>query len=315
MTPADLPKLLGDYLRTQAALFAAVSSHGTIIGTAREIALIEFVRGLLPKRFEVLSGAIAPETRGVLGKAANQLDVMVVDTFEYPPLLRTGDLAVVLAPSVLAVVESKSDLASGEPFREAMAQIGRAKLVAGPGTLTGLFCFGAPGQSSTLRTWLVALYKHREALRSKAAKAPLVAPKALPKGKKKVLTRDQLIDRVSLFSPTALPNVIASDDGAIAIKDEAHGKTLYRFYKSANASPPVVALASSMLRHIALVSAAGGTNAAASTRAVTPLATSATPSPASIKILIENYESGFEASGDDDLDVTDRQPKPKKVAK
>ncbi|MCB9585217.1 MAG: hypothetical protein H6718_07455 [Polyangiaceae bacterium] len=279
-------------------MFAAVASHGTIIGTAREIALIDFFRGLIPQRYEILSGAIATETKGKLDRASGQLDVMVVDTFEYPTVLRTGDLAVALAPSVLVVVESKSDLASGEKFFDALRQIGKAKLVAGPGTLTALFCFGAPAKSETLRSWLNQLMQERTHLlhEARSADANLAAYEKLSKSdiksRRKPRTKKDLLEEVTLYNAPALPDIIVSDRGAIAIRiDDA--QTSYQFYRPKKGYPSVVALASGVLGHISR--AVGDPERAVKEQ--------------SFRILTTHLNAGFERAQDvPDLDVTDTQP-------
>lgn len=282
-------------------MFAAVSSHGTIIGTAREIALIEFFRGLIPQRYEVLSGAIASETGGRLDKASGQLDVMIVDTLDYPTVLRAGDLAIALAASVRVVVESKSDLDAGSSFFKAMRQIGKARLVAAGGTLTALFCFGAPAKPTTLRSWLDGLVKERRRLLSaaKAADQKLMNYNRLSAAekakRKKPRTKTSLMDEANLYSAAALPDVIVSDQGAIAIRTDDK-ETYYRFYRPKGDSPSIVALASSVLGHISQgLRSAGGAAHAQQTQ--------------SFRLLMDHFDAGFErASNVSNLDVTDPQP-------
>lgn len=293
-------------------MFAAVASHGTIVGTAREIALIEFFRDLIPRRYEVLSGAIAAESVGGLEKATNQLDVIVVDTFDYPTLLRTGDLAVVLAASVLAVVESKSNLARGKEFLDAMVQIGRARLLAGGGTLTALFCFGDPATSTTLRKWLDDVLRERKKLiRDAAASAkPSAATKKSAKKSTPAKTPKELMALASNYSAAALPDLVISDRGAIAIRFDvgagAKVKTKYRFYETSDHAPTVVALASKVLGHLSedlrsqvaqnLGTGVDGTSAASA-------------KVRSFAVLTNQFDASIKESGDKDLDVTDLQPK------
>lgn len=265
-------------------MFAAVAAHGTIVGTAREIALIEFFRGLVPRRYEVLSGSVAAERDGRLFKSSNQLDVLVVDTLDYPTLLRTGDLAVVLAPSVLAIVEAKSDLERGEKFEEAMTQISQAKQVAGSETLTALFCFGSPMHSETLRGWLEDIVTTR---RKRLDEARIAAPS----------DKSGLCSSASNFSAAYLPDLVLSDAGAVAIRHEVEGKTRYKFYSTKDGAPTIVALASKVLARVScgLSKDPEGDPKAAGLAS-------------SFKILMDHFDAGLVESGDDDLDVTDDPP-------
>lgn len=267
-------------------MFAAVAAHGTIIGTAREIALIEFFRSLVPRRYEVLTGAIAVERDGRLDRSSSQLDVLVVDTFDYPTLLRAGDLAVVLAPSVLAVIESKSDLERGKDFKDAMIQIGRARQLSGQNTLTALFCFGAPSDSGTLRHWLEDILEQR--------RDHLKAAKTTNK-----TDREAQLTSATLFSTQSLPELILSDRGAIAIREDASdgSRTKYGFYKTSDGTPTIVALASKVLYRVSqrLPGHTGG---------------QLPPQQPSYRLLMDHLDEKLMKSGDPDLDVTDEQPEP-----
>jgi len=290
--PADLAQLQRNRLRAQADLFAAVAAHGTIVGTAREIALIEFFRGLVPRRFEILSGAIALTAGGKLQKASNQLDVLVVDTLDYPTVLRTGDLAITLAPSVRVVVESKSDLKRGNEFLDAMEQIGQARSLTGGGALSALFCFGAPTNASTLRDWIEDLLKRRSELINWARDAGATRPDNF-----KSWTQERLLSVAATYSAANLPDVILADSGAIALRVDENGKTRFEFYSPLDGAPSIVALAAKVLEHVSqhVVSAAapagqtGGTTAA-------------------FQLLVTHFEASLEKSDVDPLDVTDPQP-------
>lgn len=288
--PTDFAQLQRDRLRAQADVFAALASHGTIVGTAREIALMEFFRGLVPRRFEVLSGAIVETVDGKISKSASQLDVIVVDTFEYPTLLRAGDLAIVIPDSVRVVVEAKSDLEKGQTFFAALEQIGQARVLAGPSVLTALFCFGAPAKSGTLREWLCEAITHRTHLIEWAITNPDEPSKdgiARPDRYKKA-TKETLIDVASTLSAANLPDLILADKGAIAIRSDKEGKTLYEFFETKDEAPSVVALASKVLGHVS--------------------GTTTGSKPNGFKLLIEHYESALTNMKLDSLDVTDPQP-------
>src|SRR5207237_3296123 len=95
--PVDqtLRGLLRKRMQAQADMFAAVTSHPTLIGSGREDALAELLRQLLPRRLELLSGTIAIfNDQGVPEKSTNQIDLIVADTLDYPTLLRVGATAV-----------------------------------------------------------------------------------------------------------------------------------------------------------------------------------------------------------------------------
>lgn len=287
--PDDLAQLQRNRLRAQADMFAAVAAHGTIVGTAREIALAEFFRGLVPKRFEVLSGAIAETKRNQIERASGQLDILVVDTFEYPTLLRAGDLAVVLPSSVRVIVEAKSDLRKGQPFFDALQQICRARSF-GAGPLTALFCFGAPKSSATLRRWLEEMLVHRRQLISWARAPDQSRPAEYASASKK-----ELLATASMLSPAYLPDLILADEGAIAIRADAGGKTSYEFYVTNDGAPSIVALASSVLTHVAESLVEAGSAEADNTGR-----------DEAFRLLIEHFQMAFDR--DDkipSLDVTD----------
>ncbi len=297
--PSDLPQLQRNRLRAQADMFAAVAAHGTIVGTAREIALAEFFRGIVPRRFEILSGAIASSVDGKIQKASSQLDVLVVDTLDYPTLLRTGDLAIVLAPSVRVIVEAKSDLDRGQTFLDAMEQIGNARATAGGGALTSLYCFGAPAKSSTLRDWLSDLLERRTHLVQWASADPKDSSAESPLRPKQYesKTRDQLLSIAATFSASNLPDIVLADGGAIAIRIDNDGRTSYGFYVTNDGTPSIVALAGKVLAHV-------------SNRGVSM--ESATPQDAhhaqTFQLLVTHFHSSLEKSDLEDLDVTDPQP-------
>ncbi len=78
---------------------------------------------------------------------------MLVDTIDYPMLLRVGTTVVAIPQAVRAVVEVKSGLARGARFIDAVDQLGRLQLDAGADNpfVTALFSFGAPTKSATFR--------------------------------------------------------------------------------------------------------------------------------------------------------------------
>ncbi|MCK6586175.1 MAG: hypothetical protein L6Q76_01180, partial [Polyangiaceae bacterium] len=104
-------RILREQVVAQANLLEALTAHPTLVGAGRERAVIDMLRGQLPRRYEVLTGTVlGQDDDGTWQRENRQLDVMVVDTFDYPTLLRNGDLAVVLPQAVRVVIEVKSDL-------------------------------------------------------------------------------------------------------------------------------------------------------------------------------------------------------------
>lgn len=79
-----------------------IISHGPTVGAYREQLLIGILRKHLPERYHIASGFIYDCPR--------QFDVLIYDRLEYAPLFREGDLVVVPANSVRAVIEVKTTL-------------------------------------------------------------------------------------------------------------------------------------------------------------------------------------------------------------
>lgn len=79
-----------------------IISHGATVGGYREKLLTSMLRKHLPERYHVASGFIYD--------CARQFDVLIYDRIDYAPLFREGDLVVVPANSVRAVIEVKTQL-------------------------------------------------------------------------------------------------------------------------------------------------------------------------------------------------------------
>jgi hypothetical protein len=292
-TQNNLAALLRDRMRAQADLFAALTSHPTLVGSGREGALAEVLRQLVPRRFEVLSGTIAlTDGSGQPRRTSHQLDIMVVDTFDYPTLLRVGDTAVVLPPAVRAIIEVKSDLQAGEKFVEAFTQTCRAQHLLGTTTpvFTTLYCFGAPSRHKTLRGWLEALLVHRQKLRTKVKNGR----------KHKKLYLAQLAE----LSATNMPDLILSDDGAAALKveDPQTSRTAYQFVEAEDGLRSLVILLEQLVQRLAASAAAGGGPANTVASAFNLLS-------AHLGVKLVN------ADGATDLDITDPAPPPAAKAK
>ncbi len=83
-----------------------IISHSGTVGTYRENLLQNVLRKHLPERYHVATGFIYG--------CPIQLDILIYDRLEYAPLFREGDLVVVPANAVRAVIEVKTTLTSDE---------------------------------------------------------------------------------------------------------------------------------------------------------------------------------------------------------
>lgn len=96
-------------------------------GNFCEDLLRAFLRETLPSRFSVDTGFILGSSTSVPWRSANapafawkqtaaspQIDIIVHDTDNYSPVLRTGEFVIVLPDSVRAVIEVKKRLTSGQ---------------------------------------------------------------------------------------------------------------------------------------------------------------------------------------------------------
>lgn len=245
-TFGDVAGLLRARMRAQADLFAAVTSHGTLIGTGRETALVELLQQIVPRQFEVLMGAIVGDD----GTAAEQIDAIIADTIHYPTLLRIGQIAIAHAAAVRVVIEAKSDLSKGEKFRTAMLQIGRIRRAAGaPDVMSSaIYCFGKPDVNSILRGWLEEVPAWRSELDQKVAshEKELAALGQSEEDQKKRGTIEPIRDAAQrdrdALRPANLPDLIVSDGGAIALAVRQGAGITYRFQSVAAGTPSVLAL-------------------------------------------------------------------------
>jgi hypothetical protein len=150
-------------------------------------------------------------------RSTHQLDLIIADTMDFPTLVRSGDLAVVLAPSVRAVMEVKSDLGRGVGFLQALVQIARVRqsLKSTDPVFTGLFSFGAPTKPETLRDWLQDVVALRDLLATQRGGEKIAALRdKLLRGKDAVANdEDELLQ---VLGNENLPDVVAADQGAVA---------------------------------------------------------------------------------------------------
>jgi hypothetical protein len=242
----DYSQLLRRRLRAQADLFAALTSHPTLIGTGREDALADLLRQFMPRRFEILQGTVAlvdADRRPT--RSTNQLDMIVTDTVDFPTLIRSGNVAVVLAQSVRAVMEIKSNLSRGASFVSALVQIARAREQLRPTdpAFTGLFSFGAPTQPETLRDWLSDVVALRRLLATNQGDPTVIKLRdALLTANAGNSTVADEGDLLNVLSNRNLPDVIAGDQGAVARKSGRDANHWYTFLGGGPDVPSVMIL-------------------------------------------------------------------------
>ncbi|TMQ22284.1 MAG: hypothetical protein E6J91_01500 [Deltaproteobacteria bacterium] len=232
----ELPRLLRQRLRAQADLFAALTAHPVLVGAGREHALSELLRQFLPRRFEILQGAvaIADEDQRPM-RTTHQLDLIIVDTMDFPTLLRAGNTAVVLSQSVRAIVEVKSNLKRSTEFISALVQIAQARQRLGSTVpvLTALFSFGAPTRSETLRG-----IKTRDALLHD-----------------EVIGLENRESLLEVLDNSNLPNIVAADQGAVACKGTRRGvPAFYSFVGGTSEVQPIMVLIDKLVEHLATAS-------------------------------------------------------------
>ena len=86
-------------------------SHMPTIGNYREIILRSFLAKYLPSRYRVATGFILGRSQSPKG----QIDILIYDRLHSVPVFREGDLVVIPAGAVRAIIEVKSTLTSTEP--------------------------------------------------------------------------------------------------------------------------------------------------------------------------------------------------------
>lgn len=93
-------------LATTVGMGAALTEHGTLVGTGTEHGWYGLLHGSLPGRYGVATGKVVDS----LGRQSQQIDLIIFDTFYSPLLFTLGDATFVPAESVYGVFEVKQVL-------------------------------------------------------------------------------------------------------------------------------------------------------------------------------------------------------------
>lgn len=122
----DFGIYLQDLFRIESLLSIPVNTHSTILGNWREGTVRDFLTSILPKKYETLSASLAAKNTHAAQNPAyqswyanRQFDISVVDTFQYPTLLRKAHHSFVFPHAVRVILESKGS----QSEIEALAQI------------------------------------------------------------------------------------------------------------------------------------------------------------------------------------------------
>jgi hypothetical protein len=176
-------------------------------------------------------------------------------------LLRSGSVAVVTAQSVRVVIEVKSNLRRGASFVSALVQTGRARqlMVSDGLVFTGLFSFGAPTGTGTLRDWLADVVALRHLLATKQGAPHIVELRdsllATADGDVKVADEEELL---AVLSNRNLPNVIAADQGAVARRNPGKGAPdFYTFFRGGDGVPSSMILIDNLIDQLGTAATSG----------------------------------------------------------
>ncbi len=205
-------------VRAQATLIGAFTTHRTLTGGARERAIVQVLREMLPRRFEALTGAVAafgPD--GQLVTTDRQIDLMVVDTWLYPTLFRDGETAVVFADAVRALVEIKTTTVGTWAWVDVLAQSAALGDAVDPESQIPrvVFAYETGGQEELVAALRILNWSRtRPAAAGSLAFRPLVKrgrERALRPGKERVL-------RPALLGPARLPRLVVGGSGVFGTK-------------------------------------------------------------------------------------------------
>jgi hypothetical protein len=121
--------MIGDTFSKRVNQLAQLIQHDPSLGTYKERLLLRTVSDFLPKRYAAGTGFVVfPKKRAfgaqvelhtdlynnIAHDASSQLDIVVYDQAEYPPLFIDGDFVVLRPESVRAVIEMKGSLKKQE---------------------------------------------------------------------------------------------------------------------------------------------------------------------------------------------------------
>ena len=107
---------------------------------------------------------------------------------------------------------------------------------------TGLFSFGAPANPETLRDWLSDVIELRESLASRRAAPRITKIRDALLGSESVDVRDEN-ELLEVLRNDNLPDVVASDQGALARKGMGSGDaTFYTFLGGTDETPSIMVL-------------------------------------------------------------------------
>lgn len=157
MSLQELYTLMETQLSARSKTLATLVSHGTSIGTVNEIALGSLLRSYVPKRFEIGSGFVLSDDDTL----SKQVDILIYNAQDFPPLFREDDLVVICPEALHAVIEIKT--AEQRKFlEEALANIASSKKIK-PDIFAAVLFLHPPAELETAR-------KHFEEI--EAAKRP-----------------------------------------------------------------------------------------------------------------------------------------------
>jgi hypothetical protein len=133
----------GEEITNQSRNIGLLIRHRPTKGNYREGLLRTLLQKYLPRRYHAATGFIFGSHR--------QLDIIIYDQVEYSPLFREGDLVVVPASAVRAVIEVKSSL-TNQFLDEALEILTEAvpDNIGGPPIFKGVFAFDRESNASLL---------------------------------------------------------------------------------------------------------------------------------------------------------------------
>jgi hypothetical protein len=221
MAKVPFRDLLVQRLRAQADLMGTFTTHKTLTGDARERAILHVLREMLPRSYEALRGSIATfDGENRVETSNRQIDLMIVDTWRYPTLLRDGDTAVVFAEAVRAIVEIKTSVVGCWQWWDTLVQSAELGASVDPSGLVPrvVFAYAAGGTdeiAQCLRIWNWA--------RSETPDDGTIAFKPLVKKGRSAATTPGVLRKVRVdgLRPVLLPYLVLGGSGVIVHRQAA----------------------------------------------------------------------------------------------